>query len=531
MTDTTFVDKTTQIVSSWLNDVNVTVYRALGSGGVAPTTAAAVRTNLSVYSHADLIAAAGAGYIGFDQSSTYPAGTVGLSLQRFVNVLDAPYNADPTGATDSTAAIQAAITALEAAGYGGIVFLPRGTYKTTATLTIAKATWLIGEYDATLLNCTAVSVAAVTFGSSQTVWNGYHGGILNMRLNGASGGNSSCHGILINAKLTTIEQCSFWSFKGSGIAGYYAQFAKIRRCGFQTNARYGIEFITPGLAFDTVGCNDVSIEDCYQFDGNGMGAIFGQLSGSTIARCSFVVGSGVSDALINLQGYNNKLCDSTLEMTGISAKTMLSVTAGSAFQQSNTVEKCTFQSANSQTPIALATLTGLQIKDCLFNLTPTSTYVVRTDAEGTLTYAVLFSNNYRGSANAWINSRQNCWFEDAQEVYIQNLATTSGSYIYSSFITSPVPFPCWGVWEVTVRSGHTASMSTNCGVQTFLAYYLPGVATFDALGTFHGTGTISASAIDSGGVNSSGQLSVHTTSSANAVVNQIVTIKQVGWSE
>lgn len=50
MTDTTFVDgdlaTSNRIVAAWLNDVNDTVYTALGSGGVAPTTAQAVKTNL-----------------------------------------------------------------------------------------------------------------------------------------------------------------------------------------------------------------------------------------------------------------------------------------------------------------------------------------------------------------------------------------------------------------------------------------------------------------------------------------------------
>jgi hypothetical protein len=45
-----------------------------------------------------------------------------------VNVTEAPFLADPSGATDSTAAIQAAIDATGAQG-GGVVFLPAGTYR------------------------------------------------------------------------------------------------------------------------------------------------------------------------------------------------------------------------------------------------------------------------------------------------------------------------------------------------------------------------------------------------------------------
>ncbi len=49
MSDTTFVDNTTPSVNAaWLNDVNIAVYRAIGTGGVAPTTAAQVLANLGL---------------------------------------------------------------------------------------------------------------------------------------------------------------------------------------------------------------------------------------------------------------------------------------------------------------------------------------------------------------------------------------------------------------------------------------------------------------------------------------------------
>lgn len=47
------------------------------------------------------------------------------------------YGADPTGAADSTTAVQAAITAAGAAG-GGTVYIPIGTYKVSATLNISS---------------------------------------------------------------------------------------------------------------------------------------------------------------------------------------------------------------------------------------------------------------------------------------------------------------------------------------------------------------------------------------------------------
>lgn len=52
--------------------------------------------------------------------------------ENTVDVTGAPYNADNTGMTDATAAIQAAINQVQADG-GGVVFLPAGTY----TLSVA----------------------------------------------------------------------------------------------------------------------------------------------------------------------------------------------------------------------------------------------------------------------------------------------------------------------------------------------------------------------------------------------------------
>src|SRR4030067_2567568 len=48
MADTTFVSKVTHIVATWLNDVNIAVYRAIGAGGLAPITPTEVVTNLGL---------------------------------------------------------------------------------------------------------------------------------------------------------------------------------------------------------------------------------------------------------------------------------------------------------------------------------------------------------------------------------------------------------------------------------------------------------------------------------------------------
>ena len=75
----------------------------------------------------DLAAPTGAGLMGYGQTTTYAAGTVGQRLERVINVADAPYNAkaDGTGATgtDQSTAFQAALDDLNTRGGGGL-FIP-----------------------------------------------------------------------------------------------------------------------------------------------------------------------------------------------------------------------------------------------------------------------------------------------------------------------------------------------------------------------------------------------------------------------
>jgi hypothetical protein len=75
--------------------------------------------------------------VGFRQSNASGnlTGSVGRTVhqkfQEFISVLD--FGADPTGTTECSSAINAAITAVSAAG-GGTVFFPAGTYKITSAI-------------------------------------------------------------------------------------------------------------------------------------------------------------------------------------------------------------------------------------------------------------------------------------------------------------------------------------------------------------------------------------------------------------
>ena len=74
----------------------------------------------------------------FSPSSLSVTGNAKIAGPRpYIDVTAAPYNADPAGATDSTAAIQAAITAACTIGLGARpgVYFPPGTYNVTQTQT------------------------------------------------------------------------------------------------------------------------------------------------------------------------------------------------------------------------------------------------------------------------------------------------------------------------------------------------------------------------------------------------------------
>lgn len=61
-------------------------------------------------------------------------------LEGIVSVLQ--FGADPTGGTDSTDEIQAAINSVP---FGGVVEFPHGTYKTTAPIELKASVWLRGD--------------------------------------------------------------------------------------------------------------------------------------------------------------------------------------------------------------------------------------------------------------------------------------------------------------------------------------------------------------------------------------------------
>jgi Pectate lyase superfamily protein len=148
-----------------------------------------------------------------------------VSTPDWVNVV--AYGADSTGAADSTTAIQNAIGALPATG--GVVYLPRGTYQVSSTLTCANTstTTLVPVYFlgdgtwATILEFTGTGDCVRIFDS--TTYSGrtrYSGGFCGITIDGANAGAGSA-GLHVGDILQYELDLSVQNFSGAGSIGVH----------------------------------------------------------------------------------------------------------------------------------------------------------------------------------------------------------------------------------------------------------------------------------------------------------------------
>ena len=117
------------------------------------------------------------------------------------------YGADPAGVADSTTAIQAAITAAHTAAAGGVVFLPPGTFKVSAALTIYAGLTLTGAGNGLSVIELAASAAVTNIiGLTATQFN-YSLTISDLQINGNSGASATAtNGIYLFAPSDCIIQ-------------------------------------------------------------------------------------------------------------------------------------------------------------------------------------------------------------------------------------------------------------------------------------------------------------------------------------
>lgn len=154
MADTTFVDQSTVIVAAWLNDVNDTVYSALGAAGVAPTTAAQVRTNIGLGTMATQAASAVAITGGTIAGTSIPVSSSGTGITSTT-----PYGVifggtTPTGPLQASLGVGTSGQVLTSAGAGAL--------PTWSTVAGAGATGYSQDFRLTLTTAVPITTADVT---------------------------------------------------------------------------------------------------------------------------------------------------------------------------------------------------------------------------------------------------------------------------------------------------------------------------------------------------------------------------------
>jgi len=295
MVDTVFVDysPSTPIVATWLNDVNKTVYQALGTGGVAPTTADEVLVNLdlskTVASYAALRALTTAGITrafvngcahifdgGFgifqvDSTDTTSADN-GVTIlvdaigRRWKREFSGPINAiwsegiDPTGTTDSLAAFEA-VNACFGAGDFGAVFVPEGTYNLSGTLNISQPIQFIGEGSNTVtINLTFATGPGIKFYAATWYWD------VVTKLDGFSFTSSvtrtaDAYVETHTAGYVNIENCRFiGGYNGFHLTGPTSTSIHVKNCIFSTQSN---DSILIDAATGTQGSVDLIFENLW----------------------------------------------------------------------------------------------------------------------------------------------------------------------------------------------------------------------------------------------------------------------------
>ncbi len=178
------------------------------------------------------------------------------------------FGADPTGATASDVAIQAAINQVIAAG-SGVVFFPPGVYKITASLTVpitARGVCLYG-YGAELKGAVNDSILQISDGT--TVGNrAERVSVLGLRINGNGGTDSivfpNQNGIqigaiigctLLDVDIENIPNVGVLADKSAQVGSKYLEQVCLIRCNirFTGKATIAVNQVTPSETGDSIG--------------------------------------------------------------------------------------------------------------------------------------------------------------------------------------------------------------------------------------------------------------------------------------
>jgi len=176
-----------------------------------------------------------------------------------IDVTMPPYNAYGDGSHDDTSAIQAAVTA---AGMGGVIKMPRGTYRLTSTITMLYNQKLIGDGpESTVITRTGLYGDTIKFGTSNVGYNSagscvvqgiwfqhgtqYSSG--DTSLNYQVTDSTSAHVRITAGQTVEVTNCRFWRMP-YGLILDSTTLAKVSRCWFQGVWDHDYAAVQEGIA-------------------------------------------------------------------------------------------------------------------------------------------------------------------------------------------------------------------------------------------------------------------------------------------
>lgn len=266
--------------------------------------------------NADVNASAGiaATKLSFTQSGTGAvARTVDSRLKDAVSVKD--FGAIGNNTADDTAAIQAAVTAVAAAG--GTVFFPAGTYKITDTITVDTGVYttgivLKGTGNKSIISQTGAGKDAIKFSSTQVLADS---GIEDLHITCSAtaghciligyGCRTSRFSNLVLTALNTAKSCIYGDFSSTGDGVYDTKFSGgVYSLNYVGAAANGVKLISAGTTineniFENLRVYNSGTQPFFSITTNGLAQY---LTNNRFTNVNFEVCAGGGIYLTNARG-------------------------------------------------------------------------------------------------------------------------------------------------------------------------------------------------------------------------------------
>jgi hypothetical protein len=383
----------------------------------------------------------------FSQSASYGTGTIGAAIQsRWICVTDAPFNADPTGVTDSTSAMQAAHNT------GQTVYYPKGTYKfSIITITAGGIVGSNLQFGTQLISTDTSAAAGVITGSAGSSQPGASALLFQNFLLVGNSGKTSGAGLLITAPSgenagTVLDNVQVYNFPNCLQFGAASGWS-IQNCSF-------INYKNVGVYVDNTNNPD-----------SGDSVIAGSLMTTSVGTSQiglFFAASG------GLKVIGNKI-------NGGKYGFFLGLTASAPTSDllllGNSIENQTVSAIELSRSSGTATFSNLVIVGNQLAINPNG---IVTDSSGFLSNVVISGNSIRGTTASCVSLNNVSLFNISGNVFQNNSSGTAigiaancssgkiGKNTYSGFVTTVNNLSSTTFVDGDIQSG-TVNVTTSTG--------------------------------------------------------------------